>query len=134
MTFRLFALVMAVLIFGMPCVVLAQQTNDVAQAIADAKRDVQEPYGWLAGTFCASAALGCLIGGVIAITAQVIPPTPPVNRLIGKTPAYVDAYTDTYKKEVRIKRLIHTSAGCLGGTAVSVWIVLNFYPELFYTQ
>ena len=62
MTFKLFSLVMAVLIFSMPCITFAQYTNDVAQAIAHAKNDVNEPFGWFAGSFLTSVAFGCLGG------------------------------------------------------------------------
>lgn len=140
MKFKLLSLVIALLIFSMPCVTFSDtyfsmysMYPDVEQAIAEAKMDIQEPYGWLAGSFLASAGCSCLAGGVVVITSQVVPPAPPVNRLIGKTPAYVNAYTSTFKKEVKKKRLIHTSAGCISGTALALWVYINLYPDLFYT-
>ena len=135
MKFKLLSLVIALLIFSMPCITLTDTYfslfPDIEQAIAEAKMDVQEPYGWLTGSFLASAGCGCLAGDVVAIASQVVLPAPPVNRLIGKTPAYVDAYTSTFKREVKKKRLIHTSAGCISGTALAIW-VYNLYPDYIY--
>ncbi len=131
MIFRLFALVMAVLIFSMPCVVLAQRTNDVAEAMADAKKDVNEPFGWFAGSFLTSVAFGCLGGSAIIATSQVIPAEAPTYRLMGKSPDYVNIYASTYEKEVKEKRLIHTSIGCLAGSAVAAWLVLYIYPSYY---
>lgn len=131
MTFRLFALVMAVLIFSMPCVVLSQQTNDAVQAIAQAKNDVKEPFGWFAGSFLTSVAFGCLGGSVVIATSQVIPAEAPTYRLMGKSPDYVNAYANAYKKEVKQKRLIHTSTGCIAGSAVAAWLVLYIYPSYY---
>ena len=132
MTFRLFALVMTVLIFSMPCVVLSQQTNDAAQAIAQAKNDVKEPFVWLAGSFLTSVALGCLGGSVVIATSLVIPAEAPTYRLLGKSPDYVNAYVNTYKKEVKQKRLIHTSTGCVAGYAVFAWMYK--VPPFFSTK
>ena len=135
MKFKLLSLVIALLIFSMPCITLTDTYfylfPDIERAIAEAKMDVQEPYGWLTGSFLASAGCGCLAGDVVAIASQVVLPAPPVNRLIGKTPAYVDAYTSTFKREVKKKRLIHTSAGCISGTALAI-CVYNLYPDYIY--
>lgn len=55
MLFRVFSYLMVLLLFSMPCLTLAQQANDAAQAIADAKRDAKNTpnsYVWYpAGCF-----------------------------------------------------------------------------------
>ena len=69
---------------------------------------------------------------MITATSQVIPAEPPTYRLMGKPPDYVNAYSNAYKKEVKQKRLIHTSTGCIAGSAVAVWLVLYVYPSYYY--
>ena len=106
------------------CLTLAQvsQTN---QAVLDAKNDVDMPLGWFAGSFLVSVGLGCLGGTVIVATSQVIPVPVPTHRFMGKSPEYVSAYTLTYKENTKRQRLIYTSLGCVGGSAVAAWIVIN---------
>ena len=48
------------------------------------------------------------------------PPPPPIERLIGKPPEYVKAYTDTYGKKMRSKRLKAASAGAAAGLGIIV--------------
>ena len=101
--------------------------GDAKQAIVDAETDVEEPYGWFAGTFLTSIAFGCLGGSVWVSTSQVFPTEPPAHRFIGKSPEYVRTYTHTYKKETKQRRLIYTSAGCIGGSAIAGLIVAYTY-------
>ena len=129
MTFRLFSLIMALLILSMPCVTLAQQTSDGAQAVVDAKTDAKEPFGWLAGSFLMASGCGLLGGGIAVLASQAMTPSPPTHRLMGKSAEYVSFYTDTYQSEVKRKRLIYTSAGCLGGTVVAVIIWAPLYAS-----
>ena len=48
---NLLCVIMVVFLLSTPFLTLAQQTNDAAQAIIDAKNDIQKPYEWLAGSF-----------------------------------------------------------------------------------
>ena len=103
--------------------------SDTTQAIIDAKTDVQEPYGWLIGTFLTASACGCLGGSVVILSSQIIDPSPPIHRLIGKSPEYVAHYTNTYQREVKSKRLLYTAGGCLGGTIVAAFLWADLYTE-----
>lgn len=76
MFFRVFSCVMALLLLSMPLLVIAQETSDAAQAMVDAKNDVKDPVGWLAGTFLTAVGLGCLGGSVVLLVSQVISPSP----------------------------------------------------------
>ena len=60
-----------------------------------------------AGT-CAAGAAGA---GTLYFLTHHYPLTPPPERLIGKTPEYVNAYTDTYKKRTQQLRLGHAVGG-----------------------
>ena len=40
MTIKMLSIVMVLLMFSMPCLTLAQQTNDAVQAMTDAKSDI----------------------------------------------------------------------------------------------
>ena len=100
-----------------------EETSDSAQAIVDAKNDITEPFGWLAGSFLASVGCLCIGGSLVILASQVTTPSPPAQRFLGKSTEYVTFYTNTYQSEVRRKRLIYTSAGCLVGTVASYAII-----------
>ena len=131
MKIKVVSIFVLLLFISTPLLVYAQQMNDTAQAVMDAKNDVKEPFGWFAGSFLTSVAFGCLGGSVIIATSQVIPAEAPTYQLLGKSPAYVSSYANAYKKEAKQKRLIHTSAGCVGGSAVAAWLVLYVYPSYY---
>lgn len=48
------------------------------------------------------AMVGCLVPLAVAYNYKL---TPPPERLLGKSPEYIDVYTDTYKKRTRQLRL-----------------------------
>ena len=122
MPFRVFSCAMVLLLLSMPCLTLAQQTNDAAQAIADAKRDAKNaPYSYVwypAG--CILGVAGILIAvvytphsllvcqpstvGGILITA-VYTPHPPPEKLLGKSPEYTAYYTSTYQQVAKYERV-----------------------------
>ena len=113
LTFRVFAFLMAVLIFSMPFVTLAQQnsieTEAKAQAIADAKNDANKTAWFMTGCFLN------VIGVVIARTNM----TPvPAGRFVGKSSRYIAAYTSIYQAkrvEIQVESALQGCIlGCLG--------------------
>jgi len=62
---------------------------------------------WVVGGFC------CGIFGVGG--AYLLPPSPPVQMLIGKSAEYVMGFTEGYKNESKKKNATYASLGCLGG-------------------
>lgn len=102
------------MLFSMPFVSLAQQNTIQAQAIADAEQDVSMDVNgtlWFLG--------GCLGNITVIIIANVIEPTPPASRLLGKSPEYIAVYSDTYKTKAKNLQTSRALAGCLTGTAVT---------------
>ena len=134
-TFHVLVFLMAVLTFSLPFVTFAQQAAVQAEqrkAIADAERDAEARVnkGLWFGVGCLTTVLGTVL-------AYSLPPTPPAEQLIGKSPEYVDFYTQTYQaKSKSIQgRSALTGAGitlgifaigtvafysCLAGAAASV--------------
>lgn len=106
---------------------VSQETSDSAQAIIDAKNDIKEPVGWLAGSFLMASGLGCIGGSLAILASQVMTPSPPAHRFVGKSPEYVSFYIHTYQSNMKNRRLIYTSAGCLGGTVVAAVIWSRYY-------
>lgn len=121
-----------VLTFSMPFPAFAQRNLVVAQAeadaTADANKDVNKPL-WF-GTGCLISGLvflplpgwsSCLLPPVGLTGTYFYRPAPPVSRLIGRTPEYVDVYTSTYKTKRGSVQASWASAGCLsGGAAVTL--------------
>ena len=63
----------------------------------------------------------CLaIYGIYALSptavALIHSPVPPADRLLGKSPVWVDAYTKAYKKHMRRYRAESSTVGCFAGT------------------
>ena len=127
-----------VLIFSQPFVIIAQQNSVEIQAKTDAKRDAKTDvnkllwtgigcvylYGCLCITFdeIVSGGSSCFFSSSDPINFISISPRP--ERLLGKSPEYIDFYTNAYKKEVREFRtqwvLIGAGTGCLIGCIVAV--------------
>ena len=95
-----------VLTFSVPFVTLAQQNALQAEAIADAEKDaainVDTTYWFRRGCF---VDLGALI--------QVYEPSPPMLRLIGKSPEYTTYYTDAYKAKASELQSSAARKGCM---------------------
>ena len=92
---QILSLVMAILIFSMPFVALAQQ-NLQAEAMIAAERDARNDVNtglWFLG--------GCLGGVIGLVVAYAVEPSPPATRLLGKSPEYVAFYTDAYTETAK---------------------------------
>ena len=134
-TFHVLALLMAVLIFSMPVVTFAQEAAAQAEqrkAIADGERDAEARVNkglWFG--------VGCLTTVIGTVLAYSLPPTPPAEQFVGKSPEYVAFYTEAYKAKAKSVQgrsaligagitlgitTIGTVAfyGCLAGAAASV--------------
>ena len=87
---------------------LTSNMSPVTQlAIADAKRDAQNGYGTYGvvfGTFF----------NVVGIAATALSePTVPIERIAGRSPEYITAYSHAYKQEMYDVELKHSVAGCV---------------------
>ena len=132
-TFRIFAFLMAVLIFSMPVINFAQQ-NPIetkakieaearAQGIVDAENDVVKMDWFMRGCFLS-------VLGVAIASAHKAPV--PAERLIGKSPAYVAAYTSSYqakKTEIQTKWALR---GCAVIPLACLGFVVGLYIDLKY--
>ena len=106
--------------------VASAQTSEVEQATADARRDAElnvSPIAW--------GAAGFVCGCFAPVYAYLATPEVPVGALLGKSPAYVDAYTQVYQQNTRRRRLQASVIGCAIGSAVSsVSYYLFVFPHL----
>lgn len=127
--FRVLAFFMAVLMFSTPFATLAQESaeqtdivNAEADAIQDANADVNKPLWIGLGGLLAGISLihnyGCVlsVGGLAG--TYFYRPNPPAERLIGKSPEYVNVYSEAYKNEIAKLHTLWSAAGCVGGGAV----------------
>ena len=109
-TFQVLVLFMAVLVFSMPFVTLAQQNSEWADAVAaaeqDAKANVNQGVWGAVGFLCSFPTV------IVAFTMQ---PPPPAARFVGKSPEYIRIYTQTYKAKVRNRQAGPATLGCLAG-------------------
>ena len=125
--FRVLAFFMAVLMFSMPFVTIAQQNSVQAEAVtaaeADANKDVSKLLCFSVGCvlsvlFFLPSPYGYVLPPAGIIGSYLYQPGPPPSRLIGKSPEYIYAYTTTYKSKRGNLQARWTSAGCLSGCVV----------------
>lgn len=125
-TFYVFGIV--VLAFSIPLATLAQPNLVVVQAEIDAAADANKDINKLLwfGTGCLLSGLtflpipgwsSCLLPPIGLTGTYFYRPAPPVSRLIGRTPEYVDVYTSTYKSKRGNIQARWASMGCIGGGA-----------------
>ena len=95
-------------------------------AVADAQRDALRVNNniWIAaGVF----------GGIFGIgAAMIVKPTVPPMALIGKSPEYITFYTHAYQTAVASEQVKAATAGCLGGTAVSIMCLFALQQQGYY--
>ena len=138
---------MAMLIFSIPFITLAQQKSVEVQAKMAAERDAKANVNGLlwTGTGCLSACLGAGIGvgvgaaiiesgnwlenfeegilggvcvgglvcGVFSLGVISYRSYPPPQRLLGKSPKYVDFYTAAYRAKIQQRRTKFVAVGAL---------------------
>ena len=118
------------LIFGLPFISTAQTELEALQQIvtaaehdADADADA-DGCAWLCSGFSLALGGGCLLGSLSLVSAYSYRPSPPVSRLVGKSPEYISVYIDTYKEERRSTAASAAFVGCTLGAATAGCLAL----------
>ena len=88
-----------------------------SQAIADAQRDAQLAVNQLKWQLT-----GC-VGNFLGVGAAfVYEPPLPANHLIGKSPEYIEYYTNEFRRETQGLQVYHAATGCsVFVTGVFLW-------------
>ena len=125
--FKSASLLMAILVFSLPFGSLAQNSaeigEEVAAARAAAERDaVADVSGVTQGLWFA---FGVMLGGLPILLAALERPTPDPMRLAGKSPNYITAYTDFYRKAARTRKVTASGTGCLVALGLYFLVVAN---------
>lgn len=124
--FYIFVIFMALLVLVMPQIVIAQEASEIQQATADARKDVLlnvSPVAWGAGGFVC----GCFAPAYAFLSTPAVP----VGALLGKSPTYVNTYTQVYQDNAKRQRIQASVIGCAIGSAVStVSYYLFVLPQL----
>ena len=108
---------MVVFVFSISFVTFAQQNSKLLEAVIAAEQDAKTEVNQLKWWFS-----GCCLFGVVAAN-RVSEPLP--ERLVGKSPEYVEVYTEAYKAKVKNLRLSAAVPGCL--TTVLFPVTLNLF-------
>ena len=81
---------------------------------------------------CSLYGVGAFLPTVYALFHS---PVPPADRLLGKSPDYISAYTDAYRRDVKLRRVALSAVGCIAGTPIGIGIISilahggDHYPE-----
>ena len=73
---------------------------------------------------CVGLTIGCLIPPISIYNYR---PTPPPERLLGKSPEYIDVYTDAYKKRARQFQLTYSATGCAVG--IGTYLIISVFAN-----
>ncbi|MBN1981696.1 MAG: hypothetical protein JW795_09200 [Chitinivibrionales bacterium] len=98
--------------------VATPDASDIIIGQEEGKQDAQKnvkKIGWFAA--------GCISGVTGWIISMIVDPNPPVMKLLGKSPAYVQAYVDAYKDEAKKIQRGHALLGCI--TNIVVYLAIN---------
>ncbi len=118
--FHILVFVMAVLVFSMSIAAFAQQNSELFEAVNAAEQDAEAEVNQINWFLYGS----CLLGAINA-TAE---PQVSAVRLVGKSPEYVEVYTQVYKAKVKNLRLSAAVPGCL--TTVLAPIMISLFIEM----
>lgn len=97
---------------------IAAPPQDANQGCADGERQAQSDINgttWFA--------IGCL-AGLIGYLIAMQEPNPPATQLLGKSPEYVAAYTDCYRKEGKSIKTKNAMYGCLANVGLAIVYVI----------
>ena len=123
------------LLLGVECVAFIDrweapvpEGSPVAIAKDDASTDVRtaarfDTCLWLSGGFGLGFSGGCLLGSLGIVGAYFYEPSPPVTRLIGKPPEYIDAYLAHYKSQRNEAAFYGACLGCTAGAITAGCLV-----------
>ena len=92
---------------------------DTSKVVADAQAAAEAEVNmslWFA--------TGCLLNVFGIISAFSVRPSPPESHLIGKSPEYVEAFTEAYLQKAKSIQREGAIAGCLAGTLLSCGIII----------
>ena len=124
-TFHIFVIFLSLLVLVMPQIAAAQEISETQQATQDARRDAE-----LNTSLLAWGSAGFLCGCFGFAYAYLATPGVPAGVLLGKSPIYVDTYTQVYQQHVKRRRLQASIIGCAVGSAIStVYTYMFVLPE-----
>lgn len=115
---KILSLLFLTLVFSTHQRALAQTSPDICtQAAIDAKSDVKS-WLWIGA--------GCVFNLLGVGAAYLYKPVPPPERLLGKSPEYVDSYTECYTKQARRSQADKAWIGCgvSGGVSLVAGTIL----------
>lgn len=122
--FHIFVILLSMSV--MPQIVIAQETSEIQQATQDARRDAEQNV-----SHAAWASAGFVCGCFAPLYVYMTTPEVPVGVLLGKSPTYVNTYTQVYKENAKRRRLHAAVIGCAIGSAVSTaYYYLFVLPQL----
>ena len=99
---------------------VSENKSDVEEAEQHAEIDAENDVNTLKWLSC-----GCIILAIGVGIAYFVVPTPPQERLIGKSSDYVWMYTRTYAKKTRAKQVKYSLIGCgITGTIAGIVMIV----------
>jgi hypothetical protein len=115
-------LAMVLAVVTVPTLMQASEMDDARMAAErDGKSDVNGML-WLGA--------GCCCGWLAVGAAYLMEPSPPASRLLGKSPEYVTAYTDTYVATGKSAQTSNAWTGCVVNALANTVILIIYFAVL----
>ena len=112
-------MLIAMSIIATPIPAYSQATNTnggtFTEGLIEGQMMANGNVSWVVGGFC------CGIFGVAG--AYLMPPSPPVQMLMGKSPEYVMGFTEGYKNESKRKNAQYAGIGFIGYLALYLMVL-----------
>jgi hypothetical protein len=122
--FKSISVILLTAMFTIP-IAPAVFAQDVATACMDAERQAKSDIS--GGTWFL---IGCLIGPIGYLLAMS-EPNPPSTNLLGKSPEYVAAYTDCYRRMGKAIKTKNAMTGCIISVAAEVVLLVIYYVLIY---
>jgi hypothetical protein len=115
-TKKMLCVTLALLFIALP--LMAQQPSDggYAQGRVDGQRDGHGNAVW--------GLAGCLLDWIGILVAYLVAPSVPGTALMGKSPEYIQGYTEAYQSKSKLQNAEWAAGGCVIGTIG--WVALYF--------
>lgn len=115
---RFIVVIIAIILLITPLMINAVEVNNMPEAVVNATKDADADFNALLW-FGEGLLLGVIGVGIACANES----SPDYIKFMGKSPKYMVAYTNTYKKELTNAKIFTASAGCL--LQIIILFVLN---------
>ena len=119
-TIMIILILTSICVLILPVEAMTGPEHHVDPIVQLAQEDAERDAGHDAGLHWFAYGAGCWVFAVVH--ASVNNPTVPSDRLLGKSPQYVNIYTDEYKRSIKNRRIERSAIGWGVSLGATFWL------------